>query len=57
MRSIDLSNLRIVSIDDFVLRRYNLTTMYFLTANTIIVCTATRGPIATLPCRIAPHDR
>lgn len=34
-----------------------ITAMFYLTPNTILVCTATRGPIEAYPCRIAPRDR
>ncbi len=30
--------------------------MFYLTPNTILICTATRGPIAAFPCRIASRD-
>ena len=34
-----------------------ITVMFYLTPNTILVCTAARGPIEDFPCRIAPRCR
>jgi len=46
--------LRVVQLTDWLIFVI-IVPMCFITSNTILVCTATRGPIATAPCRIAPR--